>query len=163
MAGGPILPLSQFPVSEHVFPRVHVGAGANSKHDEGLGVTDATTLDADAIWRLRFLMPPSSLPSGTGKLRLLSLANATTGVLKVNPKWASVAVEEDPSSATLNAEGTSTITWGAGDNDQYKETKITLDADTLVADEVVAMDLTFEDTATTLAVESTHYAAIIWE
>lgn len=162
MAGGPIFPNSAFPVSAFVFPNFHVGAGANSKQDEGLGVTDASTLTADAIWRLRFQIPPS-LPTGTGKLRILSLANAITGVLKINPKWVSVAVEEDPSSATLNAEGTSTVTWSTGDNDQYKETKVDLDADTLVASEMVVMDLTFEDTSTTLAVDSTHIVSVIWE
>jgi hypothetical protein len=45
MAGGPIFPNSAFPVTNgFVFPNFHVGAGANSKQDEGLGVTDATTL-----------------------------------------------------------------------------------------------------------------------
>ena len=112
MAGGPIFPHSAFPVTaDRVFPNFHVGAGANSKHDEGLGVE--ASVGADSTWRLRFQMPPS-LPTGTGKLRLLALANATTGVAKVNPKWVSVAVEEDPSSATLNAETTQTVTWGAG-------------------------------------------------
>jgi hypothetical protein len=163
MAGGPIAPISAFPVDAGlVFQRIHSGAGGNSAQDVGLGVTDATTLDADATWRLRWIMPPS-LPSGTCKLRLLSLANATTGVLNVNPKWASVAAEEDPSAATLNAEGTSTITWLVGDADVYKETKVTLNADTIVASEVVVMDLVFEDTSTTLAAASSHYATIIWE
>jgi hypothetical protein len=143
-----------------VFPNIHVGAGANSKHEEGLGVE--ASLGADSIWRLRFLMPPT-LPSGTGKLRLLALANATSGAAKVNPKWASVAVEEDPSSATLQAETVQTLTWGAGDNDQYKELKVTLDADTLVAGEVVVMDLTFETSSWTLAQVSTWIASIWWE
>ena len=162
MAGGPIFPHSAFPVSEDVFPNFHIGAGANSKHDEGLGVVDATALAANAIWRLRFQMPPT-LPTGTGKLRILSLAAAETGALKINPSWVSVAVEEDASAATLNAEGTSTVTWSTADDDQYKETKITLDADTLVASEEVVMDLTFEDTDTTVAVDSTHIVSIIWE
>ena len=161
MAGGPIFPHSIFPVTaDRVFPNFHVGAGANSKHDEGLGVE--ASVGADSTWRLRFQMPPT-LPTGTGKLRLRGLANATTGVSKVNPKWASVAVEEDPSSATLNAEGTDTITWGSGDADQYKESKITLDADTLVADEEVVMDLVFETTSWTLAQVSTWIVSIIWE
>ena len=39
MAGGPILPRSAFAVTANrVFPNVHVGGGANSKHEEGLGV-----------------------------------------------------------------------------------------------------------------------------
>jgi hypothetical protein len=143
-----------------VFPNIHVGAGSNSKHDEGLGVE--ASVGADATWRLRFQMPPT-LPTGTGKLRLLALANATAGSAKVNPQWASVAVEEDPSSATLNAEGTQTLTWSTGDADQYKELKVTLDADTLVASEEVVMDLVFETTDWTLAQVSTWIASIIWE
>ncbi len=162
MAGGPIFPHSTFPTTEDVFPNFHVGDGANSKHDEGLGLANATDLGADATWRLRFQMPPT-LPTGTAKLRILSLADAVTGVVKVNPKWVSVAVEEDPSAATLNAEGTSTVTWGAADDDQYKETKITLDADTVVASEEIVMDLVFEDTGTTLAIVSTHIVSVIWE
>lgn len=160
MAGGPIFPRSAYPVSERVFPNVHVGAGANSKHDEGLGVE--ASVGADAIWRLRFQMPPT-LPTGTGKLRLRAMANATSGDAKVNPKWASVAVGEDPSAATLNAETVQTITWAAGDNDKYKEIKINLDADTLVAGEEVVMDLTFETLSWTLAQVSTWVASIIWE
>jgi hypothetical protein len=160
MAGGPLFPHSAYPVSSRVFPNFHVGAGANSKHDEGLGVE--ASLGADAIWRLRFQLPPT-LPTGTGKLRLLALANATSNAAKVNPKWASVAVEESPSGAALNAEGTGTVTWGAGDNDQYKELKVDLDADTLVAGEEVVMDLTFETASWTLAQVSTWIASIIWE
>lgn len=161
MAGGPIFPHSAFPATaDRVFPNFHVGAGANSKQDEGLGVQ--ASVGADSTWRLRFQMPPS-LPTGTGKLRLLALANATSGVAKVNPKWVSVAVEEDPSGATLTAEGTSTVTWSTGDNDQYKELKVTLDADTLVASEEAVMDLVFETTGWTLAQVSTWIASIIWE
>ena len=161
MAGGPIFPHSAFPVTAgRVFPNFHMGAGANSKQDEGLGVE--ASVGADSTWRLRFQMPPT-LPTGTGKLRLLALANATSGVAKVNSKWVSVAVEEDPSGATLNAEGTSTVTWSTGDNDQYKELKVTLDADSLVASEEVVMDLVFETTSWTLAQVSTWIVSIIWE
>jgi hypothetical protein len=161
MAGGPIFPNSAIPVTANrVFPSVHVGAGATSKHDEGLGVE--ASLGADAIWRLRFQMPPDSLPSGTCQLRLLALANATTGNAKVNPKWASVAPEESPSGATLNAETVQTLTWGAGDNDQYKELTVTLDADTPVAGEVIAMDLTFETSSWTLAAVSTWSVCVRW-
>ena len=161
MAGGPIFPNSAYPVTAgRVFPNFHVGAGANSKHEEGLGVE--ASVGADSTWRLRFQMPPT-LPTGTGKLRLLALANATSGVAKVNPKWVSVAVEEDPSSATPVAETVQTVTWSTGDNDQYKELKVTLDADTLVASEVVVMDLVFETSSWTLAQVSTWIVAVIWE
>lgn len=161
MAGGPIFPSSAYPVTaDRVFPNFHVGAGANSKHEEGLGVE--ASVGADSIWRLRFQMPPT-LPTGTAKLRQLVLANAATGVSKSNVKWASVAVEEDASSATLNAEGTDTITWSTGDEDVYKELKTTLDADTVVAGEIIVMDLTFETTGWTLAQVSTWIPTVIWE
>ena len=161
MSGGPLFPFSSHPATaDRVFPNVHVGAGANSKHEHGMGVE--ASLGADATWRLRFQMPPS-LPTGTCKLRLTALANATTGAAKVNPKWVSVAAGEDPSSATLVAEGTGTITWAAGDNDDYKQLEITLDADTIVLDEIVVMDLVFETSGWTLAQISTWQAIIVWE
>lgn len=160
MAGGPIFPHSTFPTSSDTFPNFHVGAGANSKHDEGLGVS--ASLSGDATWRLRFQMPPT-LPSGTGKLRLLALANSAANAAKVNPKWVSVAIEEDASSATLIAETVQTLTWSSGDEDVYKELKITLDADTLTASEEVVMDLVFETSSWTLAVVSTWIVSIIWE
>ena len=163
MPGGPVFPCSAYAVNAGlVFQSVHVGAGANSKQDVGLGVADATTLDANATWRLRFGVPPK-LPTGTCTLRLWSLANATSGALKFGVNWASIAAEESPSGATLQSEGTQTITWSAGDNDCYKVTDVALDADTVVAGEMIAMDLTFEDTGKTLAVTSTHYASVVWE
>lgn len=162
-AGGPIFPASAFPVtSGFVYPGCHVGAGANSKQDCGMQVTDATTLTTDAIWRLRFWMPPT-LPTGTAKLKIWALANATSNAVKINPKWAMVAAEADPSGAALNAEGTQTITWAAGDNDQYKELLVVLDATTVTAGNMLVMDLTFEDTSFTLAVVSTYHVAVIWE
>jgi len=175
MSAGPLLPYSAYPVSSLVFPSVHVGAGANSKHDVGLGVVASP--GTDSIWRLRFQLPPV-LPSGTGKLRLLGLANATAGAIRVNPKWVCVAVGESPSGATLNAEGTTpdaragaagspgasdTLVWGAGDNDQYLEAKWTLNADTLVAGEIVVMDLTFETSGWTLAQVLTCIPSLVWE
>lgn len=176
MAGGPIFPRSAYPVTAaKVFPYIYIGAGANSKHEEVMGVM--ASVDADSTWRLRFQLPPS-LPSGTGKLRLRALANATSGVSRVNPKWASVAVGEDASSATLQAEGTTpdaragaagtpaagdTLVWGTGDADQYVEAVWNLNADTLVAGEEVVMDLVFETSSWTLAQVSGWIASIIWE
>src|SRR5262245_1528426 len=112
MAGGPILPNSAFPVTAgYVFPNIHVGAGSGSKHDEGLGVV--ASLSVNAVWRLRFLMPPT-LPTGVCKLRLLALANATSGSAQVQPQWVMVAAGESPSGATLLDEGTSALAWSAG-------------------------------------------------
>ncbi len=161
MAGGPIYPCSvYFATAFRTYPNFHVGAGSNSKRDEGFGVE--ASLGADATIELRFEMPPT-LPTGTCKLRLIALANATSGNAKVNPKWVSVAVEEDPSSATPVAETVQTVTGGSSDNDQYKELKVTLDADTVVASEFVVMNLVFETSSWTLAAVSTWRASIIWE
>lgn len=166
MAGGPLFPYSGYPATAgKVFPKFHVGGGSNSKHEEGMGVM--ASLDGDAIWRLRFQLP-ATLPSGTCKLRLIGLGtNATGGALsaKVNPKWASVAMSESPSAATLQAEGVQTISWAASsaDDDKYKETKITLDADTPVGGEIIVMDLTFETSGWTLSTVSTWIASLIWE
>jgi hypothetical protein len=154
MAGGPIFPFSAYPATtDRVFANVHVGAGSNSKHTEGLGVQ--ASVGADSTWRLRFLMPPSALPSGTCTLNLDALANATSGVAKVNPKWVSVAAEEAPDTATPVAEGVQTVTWAAGDNDQIKHTTVALDADTPVAGEWIVMELVFETSSWTLAQVST--------
>ena len=157
MAGGPIFPFSAKPdTTDRTFPYF----GGSGSDTQGLGVQ--ARVGADSTWKLRFMMPPS-LPTGTGKLVLHAMAAATSGDAKVNPKWVSVAAEEDLDGASVNAEGTSTVTWSAGDSDVIKETKVTLDADTLVAGEVVAMDLVFETTSWTLASISTWQAFIIWE
>ena len=156
MAGTQLFPISAIPVTAGmVFPSIHVGGGANSKHDEGHGVADATTLTSDAIWRMRYKVP-ATLPTGTLTHMMDSLANATTGDLKYNVKWVSVAAEESPSGATPLAEGTDTVTWAAGDADVYKHTERIMDADTVVAGETLVVDLTFENTGTTLAVVSTN-------
>ncbi len=161
MAGGPLFPFSAYPVTtDRTFSNVHVGAGSGSKHTVGLGVQ--ASVGADSIWRLRWRMPPTTLPTGTCTLNLEALANATSGNAKVNPKWASVAAEAAPDTATLNAEGTSTLSWSSGDNDQIKALTITLDASTPTAGQWVVMDLTFETSSWTLAQVSTWTAFITW-
>jgi hypothetical protein len=107
-------------------------------------------------------MPPT-LPSGTAKLRKRARANATSGNAKVNVKWCSVAMEEDPDDITLNAEGVETVTWGASDDNQYKESKTTLDADTVVAGEILRVQLVFETASWTLAQISGWLASVWWE
>lgn len=159
---GLVTPYSFYPTSaSRTFMNVHVGKGANSKHEQGLGV--AASLSANSIWRLRFLLPPV-LPSETMKLRLLALANAQTGNAQVNPAWTAASPEDDPSSLTLTAEGTSSLTWSTGDDDVYKELKITLDgAPAPSASDVIAMDLQFIASGWTLAAVSTWIPSIIWE
>lgn len=162
MAGGPLYAYSVYPatVTGEVFADVYTGDGGNSPETVGWGVE--ASLGADATLGCRFEMPPS-LPTGTAKLRLLAMADAVTGVAKVNPKWRSVAVEEDPTDTALTAEGTQTVTWAAGDDDVFKELLVTLDADTVVAGEIIAMDIVFETASWTLAAISLWSFSIIWE
>lgn len=156
MAGGPLLPRSAYPVtSGNCFPNFHAATNA---HSEGLGY--AASIGADSTWRLWFQMPPT-LPTGTMKLLLRCIANASTGNAKLNPKWKSFAAAETISSPTLNAEGVATITFTAVD--QFVETKIILDADTPVAGEEVILDLVGETSGWTLAQVMTAVASIIWE
>lgn len=160
MAGGAIVPISAMPATAgKVFPYPYVGA-TNARLEEMLGVM--ASLNGDAVYYLTFIMPPT-LPTGTGKLRLLCRAAATSGAAKINPKWVSVAAGENPDTMTLIAEGTSTLTWAAGDDDDYKELSVVLDADTLVASEMVVMALTFETSGWTLAAKLGVLPVIIWE
>ena len=163
MAFGPIKPFSSVPVSPGTaFPNIHIGDGPNSKHEHGLGVSGF--LLQNAIWRLRFDVP-SPVPSGTATLRLLALAKEGNANAKVNVKWASVSAGQDPSSATLVAEGTQTLNWvaGGGDIDKYKELKTILDANTINSQDVIVMDLTFESSGWTLATKSTWIPSLWWE
>jgi len=161
MAGGPIFPYSQFPVTDgETYPMIYLGDGAFEDRESMMGCSSDWT--SDKVWHLTFRMPPGSLPSGTGKLIIHSRADAVTGTVVYDPQWKSVAATEDPSTGALNAETNTTATWTTAEDDIIKETKITLDADTLVAGETVHMDLLFDSTST-MAVESGHIAFIQWE
>jgi len=160
-SSGMIYPSSVFIESSvNIWGDFYVGKGSNGHTDDVTMVK--ASLPADAIVQLRYDMPPV-LPTGTAKLRLLGLADAITGVAKVNPKWASVAAGQDPSSFTLTAEGVQTVTWSTNDDDEYQETKITLDADTVVANEFIIMHVTFETESWTLAANSGWIFPIIFE
>jgi hypothetical protein len=163
MAGGPLFPFSAYPSSGAAFPWWYVGAGSTGpKQIDSLGV--GASLAADAVWTLVFWLP-AAIPSGTAKLRLRAMASATSGNAKVNPSWGIISVGDDASSATLSAEGTATLTWGAGDTDDVKEIDITLDASTIDSSSVgkwIGMRITFETASWTLAVISGWVATIVW-
>ena len=165
---GPLFPYSAFPVTvDDCYPTIYQGGNSVEDREEMMGIS---TTAVDRVWHLCFQMPPEFPAATTGKLVVLSRANAATGGLEIDPQWKSVAPEEDPSAnaaeggADLSAETDTSVDWATGDEDVIKETVITLDADTLVVDEVVHMNLIFSDDATTaLAVPSGHIAFIIWE
>lgn len=157
---GMIFPHTAIPITKNkIWAGPHIATDGNP-YDMGLQVM--ASLDADAVAELVFSMPPS-LPTGTAKLLLIGLSAAIANSAKVNPKWCSVADGESNQATARQAEGVSTITWAAGDTDKYKYTKVTLDADVIVANEQVCMSLTFETAGWTLASISTWIACIIWE
>ncbi len=164
MAGGPLHATSEIPsgVTGEIYADVYEGGGGNSPDEIGWGLE--ASLGADATLQCRYEML-QVLPTGDAKLRIISLADAGAGDVDVNPKWRSVKADgtEDPSDTALSVEGAVTISWGTGDNDQYIETLIPLDADTPTADEVIVMDIVFETTVTALAVASLHRFSIIWQ
>ena len=133
MAGGPLFPSSHDlsgAVGE-IFPNFH-STTTNGWNTEGFGVIASLATSRDLL--LEFQMPPS-LPTGTAKLVVEAISSAVTGTGIVNPRWKSFATEEDTDIAKGSfpaAEGNSTITWATADDDQIKQNKITLDADTIV-------------------------------
>lgn len=133
-----------------VFPDVYVGQGSGSKY-ERMPIAVVASPIANGVYELRGAFPTVLPPGKNPLLRLITIANANAGNAIVAPAWASVAVGESPSAATLNDEGDTTITWASGDADKYKETLIQLDADTVVAGEVCVMRLTFKSASWTLA------------
>lgn len=159
MPGGPIFPFSAKPATAgRVFPNF----GGSGPDTEGLGVE--ASLGADSIWKLRWLMPPT-LPTGTCKLVLHALANATSGAAKVNPKYAMAAVDGtvSPDALALTPQTVQTLTWAAGEANEIKEAKVTLNVVTVTAAQWLVMDLTFETSGWTLAAISTWIPAIIFE
>lgn len=162
MAGAKLFPHSiEYPTNGKAFPNTHEGA-TNNKREKGIGVI--ASLDADAVVELRWHMP-ATLPSGTAKLKGYALANATTGGGNIVAKWKSVAAEEsmDVATGSLNSESPESVTWESGDADVYKYFEVTLDADTIVADEVIVMEIEFDSLFWTLAAKSTWVFWIEWE
>lgn len=162
MAGGPIYHLAPYTADTagNAFPNFYSGGGGNaSPVDFGLGI--AASLGADATWQLRFPMP-ASIPSGTLKLRLLQLANATSGTAKFTVKDGTVAAGSSPSAVSLTSETQSSVTWAAGENDKYKETKVTLTASPS-ANDMLVVAITFNTASWTLAQVLTTIATVIWE
>jgi hypothetical protein len=160
MAGGPLYPFSiAYDSNGELTPGYFIGS-TNSR--QRWGVNCIASLATDRIIELFFHMPPSALPSGTCKLVWEPMADAVSGTIVINPAWVSVAVGEDFDTATLNAEGNTTTTWSTGDDEEWLQSKITLDADTPVAGEIIYMQITFDDTSS-LAVVSNHAFSIIWE
>jgi hypothetical protein len=165
MAGGTLSPSSDVigDTSGRLFTGVYAGAGGNNAAKEA-GWQVAASIGSDTgPLSLRFAMPPAAaLPSGTLKLLMRALANASTGAAKVTVQDGVAANGVSPSAVSLTSETQATVTWGASDNDKYKDTKVTLSATPAGNDELLVA-LTFNATGWTLAAMSTWRFYVIWE
>jgi hypothetical protein len=158
-----LYPFSAFPATEgKVYPDA-IRTNTNDFWLEGLGVVASLGSDAELHYVFRV---PGGLPTGTAKLEVTGFSYDANGDAKINPKWKSVAYEEDIdlAASSLNAEGTNTITWATGnDAHQFKQLKVALDADTIVAGEFIVLRLVLESTSWTLNTRAIFNVSIIWE
>jgi hypothetical protein len=138
----------------------YAGGGGNaSPHDAGYNLVAA--LLADVTLELRFPIP-AYIPAGIPKLRMLALANAVLGSAKFTVKDAVVTMGASPSAAMLTSEPQSTVTWGVGDADKYKEVKVPLSA-VPVANGMLVVGVTFNALGFTLLSSSTWIPTLVWE
>lgn len=168
MAGGPIAPISAYPLDAgKVFPNVHVTA-SNSQHIEGCGVM--ASLDAEATWQFVFELPPAN-PSGTLKLALASIADVSaTQSAYLRVLWIARAAAETFALAegSLNDEhggGDLEIEHTTADDDEMVINEVTLDEDTITygTDHFLLVNVVLKNTSWDLAVVWTFQPYLIWE
>lgn len=163
MASGQLSPISvTFPNDGLLFSNVH--ETPNGTKIEGVGL--AASLGTATDLQLQFHIPPEQPAGTTVKFLARPIADGTSADVDLNIRWKSFATEEDMDIAKTSfptAEGTSTITWAAGDDHVFKEVKVTMDADTVVDAEIVHMYVQFEVPTSALAAISTWVFHIIWE
>jgi len=164
MAGGPIMPSSVYynDSSGRIYPLCYSpGTSTNDAPREwGHGVVGS--LGGDSILSLRFPVPPGSVPTGTLKLRGLFLANATTGTINYTVEDGSCGAGVIPATVTLTSETQSSLSWGTGDADKYKEVKTTLTTSP-AANDMLIVAVKFQTSGWTLAVQMCAIFSIIWE
>jgi hypothetical protein len=176
MAFGPLLPSSIYVggglgnlTEAYYVGTTATGTGALAGYSalEGVGVVGA--LNADSLAVLQFNIPPTGVTiTGTLKLRLLAMANATAGIAKLDiiDGVTSPNTSIGASNFTTEAGGpTITKTWtgSAGSTaDNLFESKVTLTA-APAAGQIVTVILAFRTSGWTLAQASVWQASLIWE
>lgn len=162
MAGGPLLPSSVYfgAASGNAYPAFYTPATNTNTagYLEGAGVV--ATLGADAPVTMQFNMP-ETIPSGTLKLRILAMANATSGVAKLTVKDASTSAGANIGATTLTSETQLSQTWATADI--LVENKITLTATAPTANQITTILATFNTTGWTLAAASVWQFSLVWE
>ncbi len=161
MALATILPSSVYlgGASGNLYPSFYIPAtNTNSAGAiEGIGVVASLATNAPAV--LQFNMP-ETMPTGTMKLRLLAMANATSGVAKVTVLDKNVAAGASLGTSTLNSETQLSQTWATADI--LVENKVTLTS-TPSANNILTVVITFNSTGWTLAAASVWQPTLVWE
>ena len=163
MSGGPYSVLSAHPITAAVaFAYVYKGAGSTNDTTSMLGIGTNAVVTADVVaWHV--VIPiPLVLPSGIAKLEILSRTPVESGVTALNIRWKSVAKTESPDDAVLLDEGSVDIIANLT-GDQYTRTLLNLDADAVIAGEIIHMDVEVDDSAHTIADNTGLLLALIFE
>jgi hypothetical protein len=162
MAGGPLLPSSMYlgGASGNLFPNFYIPATNTNTAGalEGVGVVASLAADAPAV--LQFNMP-EVIPTGTLRLRILAMANATSGVAKLTIKDASTSPGSNIGVTSLTTESQLSQTWTTADI--LVENKIALTAAAPTANQITTILATFNTASWTLAAVSTWQFSLVWE
>jgi hypothetical protein len=169
MAGGPLLPSSIYVggASGNLSVNTYVGTtatgtGAVAGYSALEGVSVIASLGADAAAVLQFNIPPI-IPTGTLKLRLLAMANATSGAAKLDIIDANTAANAAIGASNFTTEaGSPTISQTWTTVDVLVENKVTLTT-AATAGGVYTVILNFKTSGWTLAQASVWQASLIWE
>lgn len=171
MAGGPILPASIYigGASGLLSPSFYVPATNTNTAGalEGVScVASLSTTNGNAPAVLQFNMP-ETIPTGTLKLRCLSMANAVTGTALFTVADGVTSAGSNIGVTSLSTETQVSQTWATADI--LVENKVTLTASPS-ANQILTCLVTFNPStsggstaAFTLAQTSVHQFSIVWE
>ena len=161
MSGGPVLPSSIYlgGASGNLFPNFYIPATNTNAAGAFEAVGVIATLGADAPCVMQFNMP-EAIPSGTCKLRILAMANATSGVAKLTVSDGATSAASNIGATTLTAETQFSQTWATADI--LVENKITLTT-VPTANQILTVLATFNTTGWTLAATSAWQFSVVWE
>lgn len=174
MASAKALRLSRhYATSGKVFEHGYVKTGTFSPTIWGMGVMG--TLDGDAVVQEYYRAPPEIPGATSPKLQILLLADAITGVARIEPAWRAVNADVDITSVALSTEGLTptartgggagdTMQWESGDAARALLASWTMDATTApAANQLILVTWTFRTASWSLAVPLCGLSDILWE
>lgn len=175
MASGRALRMSRhFVTAAKVFEGLYAKTGGT--YTPGIwGIGVMASLDGDAKVEELFRAPPE-IPGGTTpKIQAFMLADATSGLAKIEPAWRAVGPDTDLTNVNLSTEGltptlrtgggaSDTMQWEAGDNVRALLASWTMDATTApTLNQLILVTWNFRTSGWTLAVPLVLVTDIIWE